>query len=157
MVNGLAEFISGLVIGVGAGVTTALILGAYRWWIRSRDRQKQIPFIRNQISKHMRRILSANELPPSEPGKEPIPADHFRFMYFREFQSVLYVALSSRATALKYQEVYDLQKVLADVERAMTDLPLRERGTMPADLADAFYENFRAIKWLGLPETVLSS
>ena len=148
----MQEIIKGLVIGVGAGVTTAAILGVYRWLIRYRDRREQIPYIRDLISNQMGRILSATDLLPPEPGMAPIPADCVRFTFFRELQSALLVALSSRATALNYQEVSSLQKVLSDVERAMTDLTLLERSIMPAPIADSFYENLQALSWLGLPK-----
>ena len=141
------EIIEGLVIGVGAGVTTAAILGVYRWLIRYLDRRDQIPYICDLISNQMEKILSV-----AEPGMGQIPADCVRFAYFRELQSSLLVALSSRATALHYQEVSSLQKVLADYERAMTDLSLRERGIMPESIAISFYESLQALSWLGLPK-----
>lgn len=148
----MQEIIEGLIIGVGAGVTTAAILGAWRWLIRYRDRREQIPYIRDLIANQIKRILSATDLPPLEPGMEKIPADCIRFVYVREFQSALLVALSSRATALTYQEVSSLQKVLADLERAMTDLPLRKRGVLPEAIARSYYDSFQKLSWLGLPK-----
>ena len=147
----LQEILKGLIIGVGAGVTTAALLGLQRSLIRFRDRCEQIPYIRDLIASQMDRILSATDLPPHRPGAEPIPADRLRFVYFRELQSALLVALSSRATALTYKEVSSLHKSLADVDRTMTDLTLGERGIMPLTIAQSFFENLQSLSWLRLP------
>lgn len=146
------DIAKGLIIGVGAGVTTAAILGARRWWIRRRERREQIPYIRNLIAMQAERILSATDLSPPAPDKAPVPADRVRFVFFRELQSALLTVLSSRASALSYQEVFSLQKILADVDRAMTDLTLRERGILPLPIAQSFYEQLKALTWLGLPD-----
>ena len=45
-----------------------------------------------------------------------------------------------------------MQKILADIDRAMTDLTLSERGIMPLDLAKSFYSGLEALSWLGLPK-----
>ena len=45
------DIAKGLIIGVGAGVTTAAILGARRWCIRRGERREQIPYIRNLIAR----------------------------------------------------------------------------------------------------------
>ena len=148
----MLDIVKGLIIGVGAGVTTSAILGAWRWSIRFRDRREQIPYIRNLITTQAERILSATDLPHPAPGRSPIPGDSVRYVFFRELQSTLLVALSSRATALTYQEISSLQTVLANIDRAMTDLPLGERGIMPLPIAQSFYEQLQTLSWLGLPE-----
>ena len=148
----LEDIAKGLIIGVGAGLTTSAIIGARHWFIRCRDRREQIPYIRDLITNEADRILSATDLPPYAPGKEAIPADSLRFVFFRELQSALLVALSSRATALTYKEVASLQKALVDVDRGMTDLTLSERGIMPLTIAQSFYESLQALSWLELPE-----
>ena len=147
----LLDIAKGFIIGVGAGLTTAAILGLRSLFIRFLDRREQIPYIRNLITMQTERILSATDLPPPASGKEPIPADCLRFVFFRELQSALLVALSSRATALTYKEVSSLQKILADIDRAMTDLTLRERGILPLTLAQSFYKQLKALSWLRLP------
>lgn len=147
----MEEISKGLIIGVGAGVTTAAILGAWRLLIRFLDRKEQIPYIRNLIIHQTDRILQAADLPPPESGKKPIPADRIRFVYFRELQSALLVVLSSRATALTYKEISALQKILADVDRTMTDLTLLERGVLPLSLAQPFIEKLEAQSWLRMP------
>ena len=152
----MQEIVKGLIIGVGAGVTTAVILGVWRWFIRFRDRREQIPYIRDLIASQMERILSATDLPPPAPGQEPVPADCVRFVFFRQLQSALLVALSSRATALTYKEVSALQKILADVDRAMTDLPLRERGIIPLTIAQSFHKELQSLSWLKLPSREVS-
>ena len=148
----MVDIVEGLIIGVGAGVTTAAILGIWRLFIRFRDRREQIPYIRNLITTQIDRILSATDLPSPTSGQESIPANSIRFVFFRELQSALLVALSSRATALTYQEVSSLQKILADIDRVITDLPLRKRGIMPLTIAQSFFEQLQALSWLGLPD-----
>lgn len=58
----MQDIIDGLVIGVGAGVTTALILGAGRWIARSKDRREQKSYIRDIASRGIEQILSSVEL-----------------------------------------------------------------------------------------------
>ena len=147
----LQNIVEGLIIGVGVGVTTAVILGLWRWLMRFRDRREQIPYIRNLITTQTERILSATDLPSPTSGQESIPADRVRFVFFRELQSALLVVLSSRATALTYREVSSLHKILADVDRAMTDLTLSKHGIMPLAIAQSFYEQLQSLSWLGLP------
>ena len=147
----MQDIAEGLIIGVGAGVTTAAILGIWHWAIRWLHRREQIPYIRDLITTQRDRILSATDLPPLEPGQNPVPADHLRFVFFRELQSTLLVALSSRATALTYKEISSLQKILADVDRAMTDLPLRERLVFPLAIAQSFFGQLESLTWLRLP------
>ena len=148
----MKEIIEGLVIGVGAGVTTAVILGVYRWLIRLSDRREQISYIRDLIVDHRKRIFSATDKLPDAHDEQLIPADIFRFAYIRDFESALRVALSSRATALNYQEEASLRKVLADIERVMMDLSLRERKIMPAPIASSYFEKLQTLSWLGIPK-----
>ena len=150
-VSVLQEIVKGLIVGVGASLTASAILGFRHWFIRYRDRREQIPYIRDIIASQRVKILSAIDLPPPSPGGDPIPADGLRFVYFRELQSALLVALSSRATALTYKEVSSLHKSLADIERAMTDLTLGERGIMPLTIAQSFFRSLQSLSWLGLP------
>ena len=148
----MLDIAKGLVIGVGAGVTTAAILGVWHWIVRFRDRREQIPHIRQLITTQAERIMSATDIPSPEPGQGPIPADRLRFVFFRELQSALLIALSSRATALTYKEISSLQRILADIDRAMTDLTLSERGVLPLTIAQSFYEQLEKLSWLGLPK-----
>ena len=118
-------------------------------------------YIRDLIANQMDRILSATDLPPYKPDAEPIPADRVRFVYFRELQTALLVVLSSRATALTYtaltyKEVSSLHKIIADTDRAMTDLTLNERGIMPLAIAQPFFASLRSLSWLGMPNKKLS-
>ena len=147
----MIDIAKGLLIGVGAGLTTTLILGMYRWFSRRQDRREQITYVREFIDIQIRRILDATDLPPPK-GQEPIPADCVRFVYFRELQSELQVALSTRVTALTYKEISSLQRVLANIERVMSDLTLIKRGVMPRHLAQTLYEQFQDLIWLGLPK-----
>ena len=44
-----------------------------------------------------------------------------------------------------------MQKILADVDRAMTDLPLREREFLPLTFALSFFDQLESLTWLRLP------
>ena len=97
------NIVDGLIIGVGAGLTTALILGAWRLFSRWRDRGEQISYIRDLVAKQAEAMLTANHLPPPpEVGGEPIHADFIRYAIFCRLQSDLEIAISSRTTALTY-------------------------------------------------------
>ena len=147
----MIDVAKGLLIGVGAGLTTTLILGMYRWLSRYQDRREQITYIREFIDTEIRRILDATDLARPE-GQEPITADRLRFVYFRVLQSELQVALSTRVTALTYIEVSSLQRVLANFERVITDLSLVKRGVIHLHLSQSLYEQFQDLNWLGLPK-----
>ena len=147
----MIDIAEGLIIGVGAGLTTTLILGMYHWFSRFLKRREQITYIREFIDTQIRRILDATDLPPPE-GQEPITADRLRFVYFRALQSELQVALSTRVTALTYKEVSSLRRVLANFERVITDLSLIKRGFIPLNLAQSLYKQFQDLHWIGLPK-----
>lgn len=150
MIIGVAE---GLIIGVGSGLTTTLIVGSWRLHARSRDRRKQMGFIRNLVASKFEQILSATDLPPPEPGEPPPSADNVRFGFIRELQSRLQVALSSRATELTYEEVAPLHEFLAALDRVFADIPqLRERFILPLPMARNFYDDLQSVSWLKLPE-----
>ena len=147
----MIEIAKGLLIGVGAGLTTTFILGMYRFCSRRQDRSEQITYIREFIDTEIRRILDATDLATPE-GREPITADRLRLVYFRGLQSELKVALSNRVTALTYKEVSSLQLVLTNFERAITDLSLIERGVIPLHLCQTLHKQFQDLIWLGLPK-----
>ena len=147
----LSNIVEGFLIGVGAGVTTALILGAWRLFSRWRDRSEQIPYIRNLIAGPVKTILTANDLPHPKPGENPIHADFVRYVIFRKLQSDLDVAISSRATALKYHELSALREVMASTDLALTGLTLHDRKIMPLTITEGFYDGVRGLRWLGLP------
>ena len=147
----MIDVAEGLLIGVGAGLTTTLILGMYQWFSKYRKRYEQITYIRGFIDTQIRGILNATDLAPPE-GQELIKADRMRFVYFRILQSELQVALSTRVTALTYKEVSSLQRVLANFETVITDLSLIKHGVIPLHLAQFLHEQFQDLNWLGLPK-----
>ena len=147
----MIDVTEGLIIGVGAGLTTTFILGMYHWFSRFLKRREQITYIREFIDTQIRLILDAIDVPPSE-ILGLIPAGHVRFVYFSELQSELQVALSTRVTALTYKEVSSLQRVLTHIERAMKDLLQNEHRIMHLHLAQDLYEQFQDLNWLGLPK-----
>ena len=69
-----------------------------------------------------------------------------------ELESTFHVALSSRVTALTYKEIFSLQKIFVDIDRAITDLTLRERGILPLTIAESFYQKLKDLDWLKLPD-----
>ena len=141
----------GLIIGVGAGLTTAIMLGIGRLLIWCWHRREQIPYIRNLIAGPAKTILTADDLPHPKPGENPIHADFVRYVIFRNFQSDLDVAISSRATALKYHELSALREVMASTDLALTGLTMHDRKIMPITIAEGFYDGVRELRWLGLP------
>ena len=147
----MSNIVEGLVIGVGAGVTTAITLGIWHLLIWCWQRREQKTYIRNLIAGPVKTILTANDLPHPKPGENPIPADCVRYVIFRKLQSDLEVAMSSRATALKYHEVSALREVMAGIDLVLTDLPLRDRKIMPLSIAESFYGGVLELCWLGLP------
>ena len=146
----LSNIEEGLIIGVGAGLTTAIMLGIGRLLIWCWHRREQIPYIRKLIAGPANTILTANDLPHPEPGGNSIPADCVRYVLFRKLQSDLEVAISSRATALKYHEISALREVMAGTDLVLTDLPLHNRKIMPLKIAEGFYDRVLGLRWLGL-------
>ena len=147
----MEEIAKGLVIGVGAGVTTAAILGAWRWFIRVRDRREQIPYIRDLIASQREKILSATDLPPYKPGGGPVPADCLRFVFFANFRALYLLRYLRERPRLRIRKCLPCKKILTDVDRAMTDLTLRERGIMPLGIAQSLFEKLQGLRWLRLP------
>ena len=143
--------IEGLLIGVGAGLTTTLLLSMYQLFRRYQDRREQITYLRELIDTHIRLMLDAIDV---QSTAELIvrTAAHMRFAHFGALQSELQVALSTRVTALTYKEVSSLQRVLTNVERAMKDLLQNEHRIMHPHLAQSLYEQFLDLNWLGLPK-----
>ena len=142
--------VEGLIIGVGAGVTTTVILGVWRWRIRFKDRREQITFIRDLVTDQIERILSATDLPPPALGEDPVSAGSVRYALFRNFQIDLQVALSSRVTSLTYKEVSSLQKILMKGDRLMTELKLHEHKMMPLTIAQSFCDQLQSLCWLDI-------
>jgi hypothetical protein len=147
----LSNIVEGLVIGVGAGVTTAITLGIWHLLIWCWQRREQKTYIRNLIAGPVKTILTADDLPHPKPGENPIPADCYRYVIFRKLQSDLDVAISSRATALKYHELSALREVMASTDLALTGLTMHDRKIMPITIAEGFYDGVRGLRWLGLP------
>ena len=149
----MSNIAEGLIIGVGAGLTTAIMLGIGRLLIWCWHRREQIPYIRNLIAGPVKTILTADDLPPPKPGENPIPADCVRYVIFRKLQSDLEVAISSRATALKYHEVSALREVMAQTDLALTGLNLHDRKIMPLTIAEGFYDGVRGSAGWAYPAT----
>ena len=147
----MSNIAEGLIIGVGAGLTTAIMLGIGRLLIWCWHRREQIPYIRNLIAGLAKNILTAVDIPHPKPGENPILADCVRYARFRELQIHLEVAISSRATALKYHELSALREVMASTNRDLTDLHMHEKKIMPLTIAEDFYKSVRGLRWLGLP------
>ena len=143
----MSNIVEGLVIGVGAGVTTAITLGIWHLLIWCWQRREQKTYIRNLIAGPVKTILTANDIP----GENPISADRLRYVIFNKLQSDLDVAISSRATALKYHELSALRKVMASIDLALTSLTLHDRNIMPLTIAESFYDGVQELRWLGLP------
>ena len=77
-----------------------------------------------------------------------------RYAIFRRLQNDLEIAISSRATALKYHEVSALRQVVAGTDIELTSLNLHHRKVMPLKIAEGFYDGVRGLCWLGLPRPI---
>ena len=147
------DVMQGLVIGVGAGVTTSVIIGAWHWVGKVIARREQTSYIRKIITSYANDIFSATDLPPPpEPGMGPIPVEAVIFLHYNTFQKTLQVALSYRASALNYKRLASLQEKLASAEKTMSNLTLQKRKILPLKFAAGFYEEFQKLDWLKLPD-----
>ena len=143
----MSNVIEGLLIGVGVGI----ILGAMRLTLWIWQHYEQVAYVREVISRDTKQILEVPQLPPSKSSAKPIASDSVRFACVREFQSHMQTIFLSRATALTYKEISSLQKIMADLDRAMIDLNLTENKTMPLQIFEGINEKFRKLSWLKLP------
>ena len=145
------EIWKGLIVGVGAGVTTAIILGSLRWLFRMLDRRNQITYLRDLILNHRENILSEGDMPIANSAGRVVSGDLWRFMKFRELQSGLKAAVSTRTSALTYKEVSSLETFLEHVDRAMKDINLESRQVLPLLMSQDFYDQLQSLSWLRLP------
>ncbi len=144
------EITSGLIIGIGAGITTSLILGARRQFIKYLDRREQIQYIRDLIETKIEQILSTKDYPPPTHNQKPYSANHARLAFYRELEDALQTSIIYRSTSLTYKEVFSLQKILTDVNRLLS--PFETTGIFPHLIADEhFYQKLKNLNWLGLP------
>ena len=149
----ITKFIEGLIIGVGVGITTSVVLSAYHFYSKLLRRREQILFVRRFVASHMNLILNVEDLPPPETGKSKIPADQVRYVFLRQFQDDFRSIVSYRTTELSYKEIWSLQKILLGIQRSLTDLPLAERKIFPRPIAVAFYEELGKIDWLRMSKS----
>lgn len=146
------ELVAGLVIGVGSGLTTTLIIGTWHQVVKWRERREQMEFLQSLITTSLERILHASEITTIVPGKEEISGDAVRYIYFSDFYHAITVSLNFRAGRLNYQEISSLRHELSDFHRVVGDLTLSERKVLPLNLANDLYKRLRKLNWLGLRE-----
>lgn len=145
----------GLLIGVGVGITNALILGAYQRWKRYRTRREEIRYIRRFLKEFFER--NGNVTPPVHAGDAPT-ADQFRFALVRRDAAELDVAIGHRTSGLDTDEVFELRKNHRSLSDMVAQLDAAIDGLPPLSLPmlREVYRGFADIKWLELPETPYS-
>ena len=169
----VASIAQGLVIGVGAGLVSSIILGLFHWARRRWIRRDQVRYLKRCITDGFAKIQSNLDL--HDPGGEAptVKAEDLRPMYFEEFWRNLTAAVDHRTTALSDNQVFDLHNAMTSttefvrfarhgVERAARKRgqePPSAPGTgLPTDIR--FYRNvygiFLKIEWLGLPRDMLT-
>ena len=149
----MLEITKGLIIGVGAGITTTFLVGVWRVFTRCGERREQIAYIRKIILENTEKIWSEFEFKNLPAGKS-IPADAVRYVFFREFQTRLEVAISSRTNALSYKQISSLQNFISDIKRILTDSTLNEKKILPLPIFKEVYKQLEEEKWLRLPKRV---
>lgn len=166
VVSSIAE---GLLIGAGAGVVSAIILGLYHLGRRRWLQRDQARYLRRCITESFAKIR-ANEVGGDLARDFPqARSEELRPIFFEEFMRHMTAAVSYRTTALSDNQIFGLQKAMTDttalvsfvkyaVERAARDRgeepPVGPGSGLPTDIQ--FYRNiygyFARIKWLNLPE-----
>ena len=168
----VGSIVHGLVIGVGAGLVSSIILGVFHYARRRWVRRDQVRYLKRCITDGFAKMQSNVDL--HDPGGEApsVKAEDLRPMYFEEFWRNLAAAVDHRTTALSDNQVFDLHKAMTSttefvrfvrygVERAARakgQEPPSASGTgLPTDIR--FYRNvygmFLEIEWLGLPKDML--
>ena len=163
------KFVEGLLIGIGVGVTSSIILGTFHWIRRRLMRHEQVKHLKQCIIGAFSRIQSHAGLQGDAEGAPSVNAEQLRPMFLEGFLRDIKVAVNYRTTALTADQIFDLQRCLAgadafviftrfgvrqyqqSVGQEITDAP----GTgLPLDIN--FYRNiykmFVEIKWLRLSE-----
>lgn len=166
VVGSIAE---GLLIGAGAGVVSAIILGLYHLGRRRWMQRDQVRYLRRCITESFAKIradLVRGDLARDFPQVRP---ENLRPMIFEEFMRNMTAAVSYRTTVLSDNQIFELQEAMIDTKSFVNfvkygvELTARSRGEeapevpgtgLPTDIR--FYQNiygyFAGIKWLGLPE-----
>ena len=147
----MAIIANGLIIGVGAGVTTTILVGLWRAFTLYGEQREQIAYIRKIIIESNKKIWSDLKI-EDLPSGEKVHPDMLRYVMYRELQTRLEVAISSRSNALSYAQVSALQNFLATTERMLTDLTLHERKLFPLDIFRNIYKELEDQEWLRLPK-----
>ena len=140
---------SSIVAGTTAGLAVAVVLGINNWRGRRCERRDQIRYLRDLLLQGMTKIHHGKELPPFTPGGDPITADQVRHMHYAAMRRVLDATLATRASAIKPEEIIDLNEAL----RLLDWIIASASGHIPAK--EHYYETFDALsdlKWLGIKE-----
>ncbi|MCY3726506.1 MAG: hypothetical protein OXF95_07720 [Rhodobacteraceae bacterium] len=140
----------GLVIGTGAGLTTAILIGLYSFTVNKYKRREQIGFIRNIVNRKMQEIISVQEL--EAPDKSRINPGTIRYAIYQSFQRELHTLFLHRSTKLKYHEKYSIELILENFDGILKNLTLEKSKFIPLEFAEKLQEEFMALKWLGMPK-----
>jgi len=166
MSSSIAE---GLLIGVGAGVVSSILLGFYHLGRKHWMRREQVRYLRRCIIDSLTKIENsgniAKDIPKAAPGD-------LRQAFFKDFMRHMKAAVNYRTTALTDNQIFDLRKAMdtqedfVDFVKSGIERLAREEGVTLADgtvLPQDFYfyrsvyRQFAEIKWLKLPEDIDSN
>ena len=143
------EIIDGLIIGVGAGVTTSAILGTWRWIVRWSDRREQIRYFRDLITASKEPILSTKDFQPSAQNQKSTTVDHARLALYNALNDDIQTAIKYRASSLTYKEVSSLQRIFTEVNRLKAFFGNFE--ILPLLIAkENLYDKLEELDWLRL-------
>ena len=145
--------LSGLIEGVVTGVTIAVILGIYGWIKWCVSRRKQINHLRHLISYGYDRIIK-------EAGhyhqKQVLNKSIFRYHLFNKIMQDIDDALKYRSSCLDIKKVHEIKMILIEIDCLIKALYLgisSDHITPDERFYETnFFEKFRKLKWLGLPE-----
>ena len=145
--------LSGLIEGVVTGVTISVILGIYGWIKWCVSRRKQINHLRHLISYGYDRIIK-------ESGhyhqKQVLNKSIFQYHLFLRIILDIEDALKYRANSLDFKKVHEIKMILIEIDSLISALDLGISGHhMTPDkkfYETYFFEKFRELKWLGLPQ-----
>ncbi len=144
---------SGIVEGVASGITIAIILGIYAFCKRLRARRKQVKHLRHLICQGYERIAGGSDFSNRE---RVIPVDMLQYYLFKNIQRDLNDTLRFRTDSLSFKQVDEVKGILVEIDSLASarDFGVRSYQNTP-DMEfyeKQFFEKFRKLKWLGLPE-----
>ena len=168
----LSTVAEGLLIGAGAGIVSAIILGGFQWSRMHITRRRQVAHLRRLIIEDFIKIRDDAGLPAGPGAPQGIEAGGLRTTYYESFVRDLRSASHHRTNSLSADQAADLHHAIASADsfenfvRIGVETAAQERGEqfhrrpglgLPVEIG--FYQNvyrmFAEIKWLRLPDDMV--